>query len=649
MTKSQQELVAEQDRLIAMHGQVQDQLLRYPGVDHVGVGVKETGGRLTDTLCYRVYVKEKLPKDRLRPGALLPRKLMGVPLDVLEKGAVLLTANPDTQKYVSLRGGVQIRNEFFEEDNTVGAGTIGCLARRVSDNKLVGLSAKHVLLDGLTGNPLPSGVGTEVGHPRWIKCSCCCSYNEIGEVLLTDGALDCGIVALDNDAIAQVAINGQENKIEDIGTIAGVAQAVCYEVVRKRGAATRLTSGVIVDVLFDGSKILVNPCIGYDNFNEPGDSGAVIVNSANKVVGLLVGASRTEANKGVGLHIKPVLAALGIKIAGQDSSTAGLVGVPASSCTGTPTTCSGGPGFPLSTSGAYFRALDDGTLFIQQQPGYSSSSTMQQRFSDIFMTVVPALQLRVFANGTVSQSWEERARYNAIPTPFLVTTGTPLHDAITRLSTYQLDLMRQHFPGSTPNSINVDKVRISFERFMNGELRERPTTGHPYGAAAELVDGPREPNGSFEMMFAAFAWLAIENNIDAAEWTPLYNAMVQCQELFMCVYRWRPQSAPPASSIPIPAFTSTTPRNPLSPLPGSSGNVKPGESGFGDQGFSFDHFHLTSASDIPTVVANLSSSTSIAQSDETRKIYLRAKYAAFDYAQTKNAMKENIQRMLYMP
>jgi len=294
----------------------------------------------------------------------------------------------------------------------------------------------------------------------------------------------------------------------------------------------------------------------------------------------------------------------------------------------------------LAASAAYFKEVYDGTLFLTQQSGFAADLALQERRNDIFGLVVPALGARVFSD---SNGWEQNAKNNLIADPLFVTVASdaPLRAAIERLSTYQLGLLRNHFPGTSPLSIDYDKSRITFERFMNGELRERPSGVHPYGPANLLTDGPREPNGSFEMMFSAFAWICIENGIDAPIWTPLYNLMVQCQEIFMFVYRRRPQSAPPAGSIPVPAFTLGDAGNSLEPLPFAGRRVQVGEPGFGDSGYSFDHFNLDGAT-------GTLSTTSIAQSNEARKAFLSTKYAAFDYAQTKNAMKENIQRMLYM-
>jgi hypothetical protein len=466
--------------------------------------------------------------------------------------------------------------------------------------------------------------------------------------------LDCGIFVLDSSACSDVASSGTENLIQEIGTIAGVAQAVCYEVVRKRGVTTGLTQGVVVDVMFDGTNILINPCAEFPNFTQPGDSGAVIVNAENKVIGLLIGSSRTDATKGVAHHIKPVLSELNITIAGQGAGTAGLVGVPVANCApGGATTCSGGVAVSMAASAAYFKELDDGTLFLTQQPAFiaeGGAGPLNTRLNDIFGLVVPALGARVFSD---ANGWEQNAKNDQISDPLIVTVVSDpgLRAAIERLSVYQLDLLRAHFPGATAGTIDVDKTRITFERFMNGELRERPSGVHPYGPARLLTDGPREPNGSFEMMFSAFAWLCIENGISAAEWTPLYNLMVQCQELFMFVYRRRPQVAPPAGSLPIPSFTLGDAGHSLEPVTNfvAGRRVQVGEPGFGDEGFSFDHFNLTSTADPAQMLLDVASVTSPAQSSEARKIFLRAKYAAFDYAQTKVAMKENIQRMLYMP
>jgi hypothetical protein len=685
MNKSLDDILHEQTRLVRDYPKARDILMRYAGVESIGVGVKMVADRLTDDLCFRVYVSQKRPKGAVRKIDRIPSNILGAKVDVIEKGYVFATA--DTSTYTSLRGGIQIRNEFFSGETRIGAGTLGCLARTAdASNKLVGLSARHVLLDGLTGSPLPSGVGTEIGHPTWIKCCCCCSYNEVGDVIVTSAIaspLDCGVFELDNSARDKVIAEGMENHIVGIGTLIGVAQAVCFEIVRKRGASTDLTSGVVVDVLYEGSKILINPCTEHPNFNDAGDSGAVIVNSSNKVVGLLIGASRTATNKGVASHIQPVLAALNITIAGQGAATAGLVaGVPASNClAGGFSICSGGvASLPVEDSKAYFEALDDGTLFIDRQPGWPASTVLTDR-AVAMGKVIDFLRPRVFPyGGSVAPTpadlilhtncWIEKAKAGLEP-PAPTTSDAINLAAFTLISTFMLDLTRTHFPGPTPGSINMDSFRVTFERFMNGELRDRPSIGHKYPDQLN-IDGGREPNGSFEVMFAAFAWLCIENSIHNTDWEPLYKVMVQCQEIFMFVYRRFPQGVPPTTSLPIPSLSS--PLQSLSsvtvfdPVTLKRRAIRVADVGmmndnnpptttidcsisFGLQGYSFDHFNVGDPATMTTASARasrLNSTTSIGQSSPTRIANLRAKYIPMSYAQAKTAMKENLQRMLFM-
>lgn len=639
-------IAKEQERLIDLYPKVEALLKKFPHVLDVGVGVKETAGKLTEELCFRVYVSKKHKPKELSPSDLLPQSILGVKIDVLEKHPFTLNSFPDRTKYPSLRGGIQIRNKYFSGNNSIGAGTIGCLARTTPGNKLVGLTARHVLTDGNTGNPLPAVTTIQIGHPRWIKC-CCCTYNEVGSVLQVSSitSLDCGIFELDADAISKVATEGTEELVHGVGLIQGVAQAVCYERVRKRGSATGVTFGVIVDVLYEGSNILINPCTEFTNFTQPGDSGAVIVNSDNKVVGLLIGSSRTDATKGVAHHIKPVLTELSIKIADQGASTAGLLSSPVACAPGGTTTLSS----TLAASAAFFRELDDSTLYIYKQRqwtrdgGASGSGPFTTRYVDFDTHVVPILRNRMFSD---SNGWVQRAKINQISDALTVTevSNPDLFNAIKRLSALQLNLLKAHFPGTVTGTMDIDMVRKTFERFMNGELRERPSGVHPYGPGELLVDGPREPNGSFEIMFSGFAWFCIENNIDAAEWTPIYNILVQCQEMFMFVYRRRPQSPPPSGSLPIPTFTPGAAGNSLEPITQTIGAP-----GFGDQGYTFTHFNLTSTTSSTQMLLDVASVTSPAQSNEARKVVLRAKYALLDYPATKIAMKENIQRMLYMP
>lgn len=74
--------MSELERVTRVKSQVEDELLRIPGVTGVDVGPKIVGGRETDTLAIRVYVQRKadVPAEQM-----IPKEIHGVPTDVIER------------------------------------------------------------------------------------------------------------------------------------------------------------------------------------------------------------------------------------------------------------------------------------------------------------------------------------------------------------------------------------------------------------------------------------------------------------------------------------------------------------------------------------------------------------------------------------
>jgi len=64
------------------------ELLRKPNVVAVGVGFRTRGGQPTSEVCIVVSVTAKVPAAQLRRGDLLPASIDGVPIDVVETGAI---------------------------------------------------------------------------------------------------------------------------------------------------------------------------------------------------------------------------------------------------------------------------------------------------------------------------------------------------------------------------------------------------------------------------------------------------------------------------------------------------------------------------------------------------------------------------------
>lgn len=312
MRKSRDQRIAEQSKFLRLVPEVRWRLREIPGVRHVGVGAKEVGGEITDELVFRIYVEAKRPVDSVAAQEQVPSQIKHLPTDVISATRSDLLV--DTSKQRPLKGGFQVRNEFVRGEPDHLAGTIGCLAQVDNPGRdLVGLSCEHVMMAG------QASLRVHVGQPRYSVSCCCCVHGQIGAVINSrnDDKVDCAIIHLDEDIRDQVETQDTMNEIEGIGTITGVTSAVCFEPVQKRGRTTELTSGEVVDVLYESSQILIHPTGASSKFADHGDSGAVVVNASNQVIGLLWGTDAATRTKGVANHIGEVMQEMNILIAGQ--------------------------------------------------------------------------------------------------------------------------------------------------------------------------------------------------------------------------------------------------------------------------------------------------------------------------------------------
>ena len=324
MTKTRSQRIEEQDKFLRLWAEARWRLRGIPGVTHVGVGAKEVGGEVTGEMAFRVYVAAKRPWEAIPAAERIPAHVKHLPTDVL--AAAPSDVLMDAAKHRPLKGGVQARNEHVRGDVDHLAGTLGCLAEVDNPGRdLVALGCEHVLMAG------QSSLTVKVGQPDYSVSCCCCVHGQIGEVTNSrnDGTVDCAVVHLDEDVRTAVQSAGTRDQVEGLGTLTGVAQAVCFEAVQKRGRTTELTTGQVVDVLYEGSQILVHPTGASPRFADRGDSGAVIVNGALQVIGLLWATDATTRTKGVANHIGEVMRAMNILIAGSDDTGLSL---PTSPC-----------------------------------------------------------------------------------------------------------------------------------------------------------------------------------------------------------------------------------------------------------------------------------------------------------------------------
>ncbi len=332
-------ILDQQRHFLSLLPHVRKQFEALTGVHIIGLGAKEKNGKLLEEWAFRFYIDKKKPLHDIPNKERIPKQIFGVQTDVIpyfEKESLIcassnLNVNDSEYRDDGIRGGISIRNEHFDNDQPSGYGTLGILARRKSDNSLVGLTCAHVVnaaSDSITT------FNTKIGQPKyWVSC-CCCPRGYIGDVVKATSTndLDCALIEIHDDIRDKVSSNSTENKVEGIGTdVSGAAAIICFDNLKKFGRATGLTTGKVSDIAYGTNHMLIELTDGNpgDPFACHGDSGAVIVNSSNQVVGLLVAAAQMNDVAGTKLaltkiiatHIKPVMIDLGITIAGTDAST----------------------------------------------------------------------------------------------------------------------------------------------------------------------------------------------------------------------------------------------------------------------------------------------------------------------------------------
>lgn len=326
--KTTDEWKQEHDRLMGMLDEARAQLMQYPGVVSVEIGIKESGGDLVDVLAWRVYVTKKLPEDQLAPEAIIPDEILGVKTDVIKMDRPVTTF--DANKYRPLKGGIQIDNEMPS-----GSGTLGCFAQVDGTQEIVVLTNAHVVQVGSPTDPV------DMGQPEYTEC-CCCACDEIGQSSAADRKLDASLDAAIVHLKSGVGITNVIRALNADGTD-GVVQgsataAVSADTVVKVGRTSDRTEGTIVSITHataagtDGTpartdQILIRPKAGFPKFQDFGDSGSVLVDKDNKVIGLMWGAYLTPGDAlfghGIANRITAVLTGLSITIPAGSLNTTG--------------------------------------------------------------------------------------------------------------------------------------------------------------------------------------------------------------------------------------------------------------------------------------------------------------------------------------
>jgi hypothetical protein len=301
--------------------EVEADLLARPGVTGVDIGYKEVGGRPTDVVAIRVLVAEK--RD-VAPGEAIPPEIGGYPTDVIarrfqlhvlsvEEADVVLQA--DTGAYDPLVGGVSV-GPCRSPGGRVLAGTLGCVVYDTASGRPMLLSNFHVLAVDAAATS-----GDAIAQPSRLDGGAC-PASAIGTLARwsVGGSVD--------GAVAWATQRGVSCQVPGVGALAGTAPAAVGTSVRKRGRTTGLTFGTVdtVDLTLTvdygdgiGNRTLsrqvgVKPDLAHSSrFGGPGDSGSVLVDGANRVVGLYF-AGDDAYGYGIANPIGPVLSTLGVDL-----------------------------------------------------------------------------------------------------------------------------------------------------------------------------------------------------------------------------------------------------------------------------------------------------------------------------------------------
>lgn len=296
-------------------------ILQSSNVLGIGFGPKEEDGQLKKSMAIKFYVKKKLKgihlKEIPKEEQISQEKFKDFRVDVVEM-APLFAYSPLTQRFsLPIPGGVSGATYV---DGIKFTGTLGMAVRGFGDqaSKSFVLSNNHVLAKINEGN-----IGDPILHPGTLDGGDP-DHDVIGELYEyvplrfgdPNGDIANQPVNKVDAALGLIEFGKISREIFWIGYPTGwlhkqtlideITKSDFHFRVQKTGRTTGYTQGYISDYGFDGwvdyrgnhayfeNQLLIKP----GEFSNPGDSGSVILDMQERIVGLLFagGATHTIAN-----------------------------------------------------------------------------------------------------------------------------------------------------------------------------------------------------------------------------------------------------------------------------------------------------------------------------------------------------------------
>lgn len=312
------------------------ELFNKPNVVATGIGYKTTRGEKSGDLCLICSVETKVAAASLDADELIPPYIGGIPTDVNPVGMIHSLQDSTGVDSAGLTGTLQEPAGRFRPSPGgvsaghfhITAGTLGCLVKKGEQTMI--LSNNHVFANSnqskkgdIILQPAPHD-GGRISHDQIARLTDFIPIrfeNEKSRSLFTNAVtgifnffarLSGSSVRLYSGktkhaenlvdcAIAEpLDINDLTAEILHIGNIAGVAEGVLDMGLKKSGRTTGFTTGKIeqVDVTVKvnfgaGKTALFTDQLMAGAMSQGGDSGSVVLNGQNEVVGLLFAGSTT--------------------------------------------------------------------------------------------------------------------------------------------------------------------------------------------------------------------------------------------------------------------------------------------------------------------------------------------------------------------
>lgn len=276
---------------------------------------KVVGGLDVGRPALRVGVTKKLPLTQLKPDDQIPKMFEGMETDVYED---VMPKALRTGRYRPMPGGVSGGHP------RITAGTVNPMVihgvKYIISNNHVLANSNDAELGDQTWQPGPHDGGQPsdtIGHLlRWVQIhfeddpsTCPIAnmiigfFNFLAKLFRRHSRLCTKSVEFNTvDAAIARAVNDNDlaDEILDIGVPAGFAEAHLSDAIKKSGRTTEVTHGTVLDT--EGAAKVDYGSHGVAMFEnqiittkiaEGGDSGSLVLNDRNEIVGLLFAGSNT--------------------------------------------------------------------------------------------------------------------------------------------------------------------------------------------------------------------------------------------------------------------------------------------------------------------------------------------------------------------